>query len=102
MDKKRLEKLQKKRLSHETKVSREVWISLVNMDKDHKYNKLCDCYFISEEKIKNKTYPDLRRISVRDAKTGQMYCIKYVLFFNEQGKLDIDVANPYFCKIYKI
>ena len=86
-----------------TPVSRDIWISLLSMDNEkHKYNELCNCYFVADELIHNNTYKNLWRLTVRDAKSNELYCIKYILFRDDNGNLDVDIANPYFCKIYKI
>ena len=87
----------------EIPINREMWIELLNMDRDkNSIHKTLQCKFISDEKIPSKKYDMLRRLTMVDIKSNELFCIKYVLFRDSNGNLDIDINNPYFCKLYKI
>jgi hypothetical protein len=85
----------------EIPITKELWMSILAMDSKNKFNKNLNCKFVSEEKISSNTYDSLWRLTVVDCESNELYCIKYVRFI-EDGKLDIDINNPYYCKIYKI
>ena len=79
----------------EIPISKDLWLSILAMDSKH------PCKFVCEEKISSNTYDNIWRLVVADLETNALWCIKYVRFIND-GKPDIDINNPYYCKIYKI
>ncbi len=85
----------------EIPISKDLWLSILAMDSKHPYNDKLNCKFVCEERISSNTYDNIWRLVVADLETNALWCIKYVRFIND-GKPDIDINNPYYCKIYKI
>lgn len=84
-------------------IARDLWIELLNMDSNkNTIHPTLKCKFVSDEQIPSKQYSMLRRLTISDMKTNELFCVKYVLFKDQNGKLDIDVNNPYYCILYKI
>lgn len=86
----------------EIPTTKDLWLSILAMDPKNSFNKELNCKFVCEERISSNTYDNFWRLVVSDIETNVLWCIKYVRFVNDEGKPDIDINNPYYCKIYKI
>lgn len=81
-------------------VTKEDFIKLLNLDKEHPFNEEFGVKFISDEPIKHKYHKYFRRLSFMDVKTNRLYYVKYIVFDNE-GKPDLDINNEFYCKVFK-
>lgn len=92
----------KQKKTKSIEVPKDMWMKILSLGENNRVDKSLHCKFVSEEKISNKTYDSLWRLTVADISSNELFCIKYVRFINEEGNMDIDINNPYYCKIYKI
>ena len=58
--------------------------------------------FICQEEIKKTEEAILYRICIEDIKSKRLFCVKYILFKDSEGKPDIAVNTEYTDKLYKI
>jgi hypothetical protein len=83
-------------------ITREDWTSLISLDKNNPINKKLGAKFICQEEIKKTEETILYRICIEDIKSKRLFCVKYILFKDSEGKPDIAVNTEYTDKLYKI
>ena len=59
-------------------------------------------HFICQEEIKKTEETILYRICIEDIKSKRLFCVKYILFKDSEGKPDIAINTEYTDKLYKI